>query len=196
NPATGKVYSMKETLDVVGALKVGKNDNVLIFQSGHGSIGNGNQPELSQRLVMDGGSMTRGQIQQPLETLKPRSILFLTDCCSDISKRGPGRGTPKFVSLEEPNVLTIRNLMLRPKGPVSITAADDGKLAAASFRGPNPGKAGSAFTVAMVRLWYNDATYTSWEQFFPVLKAETGKASGGRQAARAFQIKSGVIGQQ
>jgi hypothetical protein len=191
NPKTGKVYSSAETLAVIESLNPGGNDNVLVFQSGHGSIGDRNSPELSQRLMMDGGSLTRAQIQRPLEARKPRGIIFLTDCCSGFTKK---QGAPKatgFVSAAAPNLQTIRNLMLRARGVVSITAAEDGKLASASYRGANPGKAGSAFTVAMLRLWFAGETYTSWEQFFPALKKETGLASGGRHSARAFRLPDG-----
>jgi hypothetical protein len=193
NPATDKVYTRDETLAAIKGLKLGKNDNVLVFQSGHGGIGDRNDPEMSHRLVMDGASLTRAQIQRPLEALKPRAIIFLTDCCSGISKK-PAAPT-EFVSVSEagPNIETIRNLVLRPVGIVSITAAEDGKLASASFRGANPGKAGSAFTVALLRLWYSDVTYSSWVMFFPALKAETSLASGGRHAARAFQLKDGSV---
>jgi hypothetical protein len=193
NPKTGKVYTRDETLAVIKGLEVGPNDNVLVFQSGHGAIGNRNDPEMSHQLMMDGCTLTRAQVQRPIEARKPRGILFLTDCCSGISKRPAPVSTPEFVSLVGPNVETIRNLVLRPAGIVSITAADDGKLASASFRGANPGKAGSAFTVALLRLWYSDTTYDSWPQFFPALRVETGKASGGAHLARAFQLNDGSV---
>jgi hypothetical protein len=190
NPATDKYYTRDETLAVIKGLKVGPNDTVLVFQSGHGAIGNRLDPEMSHRLTMDGGTLSRAQIQLPLEAMQPRAILFLTDCCSGIAKK-PGAEAEPVALTAGPNVKTIRNLVLRPTGIVSITAAEDGKLASASYRGSNPGKAGSAFTVALLRLWYADTIYTDWVTFFPDLKAETSQASAGRHAARAFQLRDG-----
>jgi hypothetical protein len=194
NPKTGKYYTRDETLEVIKGLKPGKNDNVLIFQSGHGSIGNAKDPEMSHRLTMDGGTLTRAQVQGPIEAMKPRGIIFLTDCCSGLPKKG-GATERELQSVAEPNVKTIRTLVLCPVGIVSITAAEDGKLAIAGYKGPNPGKAGSAFTVALLRLLYDEkTTYSSWEQFFPALKKETGLASGGKHMARAFQLNErGVV---
>ncbi len=87
------------------------------------------------------------------------------------------------------NVQTVRNLVLKEARIVSITAAEDGKSAVAMFNGANPGDAGSAFTVALMRLWYTpDQTFTTWSHIFPALRRETGLASGGAHLARAFQL--------
>ncbi|HYV34821.1 MAG TPA: hypothetical protein VE988_03895 [Gemmataceae bacterium] len=197
NPKTNKYYSTKETMEVINGLKIGRNDNVLIFQSGHGAIGNKNDPEWSHKLQMDGGTLTRAQVQKPIEAMKPRGIIFLTDCCSGLPKKATvASEEEELVSLETvgPNVQSIRNLVLLPSGVISVTAAEDGKLAIAGFKGANPAKAGSAFTVALLRLWYNsDVTYDSWNQFFPVLKKETGLASGGKHLARAFQLNDKYV---
>ena len=117
-------------------------------------------------------------------------MIFLTDCCSAFIKQKKVPAKPKADPVSEvlPNATTIRSLTRSPIGIVSITAAEDGKLADASFAGPNPAKAGSAFTVALLRLWYSETAYTSWKEFFPILKEETRKASRGRHAARAFQL--------
>jgi hypothetical protein len=191
NPETGKPFTTKETLDVIKNLSAGKNDNVFIYQSGHGSIGDRNDPEMSHVLQMDGATLTRAQIQKPIEAMKPRGIIFLTDCCSGFGRKAPAPKTQP-VSLVEPNLQTIRNLMLRPAGVVSITAAEDGTLAMASYRGTNPAKAGSAFTVALTRLWCNDTVYESWTDFYPDLRKETSAATGNRHTARAFHLKEGT----
>jgi hypothetical protein len=195
NPKTGKVFTAAETLAVINRMRVGRNDNVVVFQSGHGDIMNRDNPEMSHRLMMDGGSLTRAQIQNPIMAMKPRAFLFITDCCSGFSskKKSAAPSPTDFVTVAEPNRATIRNLMMRPIGLVSVTAAEDGKLASASYSGANPAKAGSAFTVAMLRLWYKDTTYNSWNDFFPPLKAETRLASRGGHMARAFHLNDGMM---
>jgi hypothetical protein len=196
NPKTGQFFTPKEVLDGIKSMKIGKNDTVFVYHSGHGEIGDRQQPEASHLLFIDKGQIGRMQIQRPIEIMQPRAIIFLTDCCSAFREfRSASDDGRQAQGGNGPNVKTVRNLLLKPVGIVSITAAEDGKLAIAAFKGANPGKAGSAFTVAMLRLWYDQTvTHTNWEQFFPILKAETGKASGGAHFARAFEIlESGKI---
>jgi hypothetical protein len=190
NPKTGQFFTPKEVLDGIKSMKIGKNDTVFVFHSGHGEIGDRKQPEASHLLFIDNGQIGRMQIQRPIEAMQPRAIIFLTDCCSSYREfNAASDGGRQSQGGNGPNLKTVRNLMLKPVGIVSITAAEDGKLAIAASKGANPGKAGSSFTVAMLRLWYDQkVTHTNWEQFFPILKAETGKASGGVHFARAFEI--------
>jgi hypothetical protein len=183
NPATGRHYTGAEVLEYIRGMKVGSNDNVLIFHSGHGAIANRNQPEASHILVIDGGQVSRKALMDAALAHSPRGLIVLTDCCSNFMD------VPASVEDAELNIETVRNLLLKPSGVISITAAQDGTSATASYRGANPGEAGSAFTVAMTRLWYRmDVTYTNWTEFFPALRSETRDASGGSHEARAFQL--------
>jgi len=191
NPKTGTYYTGPEVLAYLRGMQIGQNDNVVAFHSGHGSIQDRTRPEATQYLSIDGGGLLREDIRSTLQAKKPRALIILTDCCSSFV----GGLEEEFAGpcVEEApgiNVATVRNLLLKTAGYVSITAAEDGRTAVASFQGANPGQAGSAFTVALMRLWYTqDVTYTSWEQMFPVLRSETLQASGGRHQARAFQIR-------
>lgn len=183
NPKTGKFWTGGEILQYLRNMKVGPNDNVLVFHSGHGGIANRKQPEASHILTVDGGQIARKDVVQAVEAHKPRALILLTDCCSSYMD------SPVSLDNEEVNVKTVRNLLLRPAGFISITAAQDGKEATASFKGTNPGHAGSAFTVALTRLWYRqDVTFSTWKAFYPKLRAETQQASGGQHAARAFHL--------
>src|SRR5262249_32622937 len=102
--------------------------------------------------------------------------------------------SPVALDNETPNTKTVRNLLLKTSGIVSITAAQDGKEAKAGYKGANPGHAGSAFTVALTRLWYrHDVTFTTWKEFFPRLRDETRQASGGQHQARAFRLGTPVV---
>jgi hypothetical protein len=192
NAKTGKAFTANEILAHLRNLKIGPNDNVLVYHSGHGGIADKNRPEETHILTVDGGQLNRKDIRTNLSAKRPRALMILTDCCSSFMN------APRalFPELEQAapasvNVATVRNLLLKPIGIVNITAAKDGTEAKAGSNGPNPGQAGSAFTVALMRLWYrHDATFTSWEQLFPVLRTETLKASGGAHQARAFRIST------
>ena len=192
NSKTGKVFTASEILAHLRNMKIGPNDNVLVFHSGHGGIADKNRPEETHILTVDGGQLKRKDIRTILSAKRPRALMILTDCCSTFMKAPRGL----FTEIEQPatapvNVATVRNLLLKPIGIVNITAAKDGTEAKAGSNGPNPGQAGSAFTVALMRLWYRqDATFTTWEQMFPVLRSETFKASGGAHQARAFRIST------
>jgi hypothetical protein len=196
NKKTGKVYSANEIMAHLRGMKIGKNDNVLVFHSGHGGIADKEHPEESHILTVDGGRLARRDIRNILSAKQPRALMILTDCCSSYMN------VPRALAAEQDvpaavavNVATVRNLLLKPAGLVNITAAKDGTEAVAASQGANPGQAGSAFTVAMMRLWYRmDVTFTSWEQMFPALRSETVMASGGRHEARAFQISTGAVG--
>jgi Caspase domain len=184
NPATNNWYSAEDILGYLRNMQVGPNENVLVYHSGHGAILNPSAPEATQLLVMNGGRLLRKEIMDAVMAHNPRGFIMLTDCCS--SYMGEAHEAPDAATL---NVETVRCLLLNPTGIVSLTAAEDGRTAVASFVGSNPGCAGSAFTVAFLRLCYrDDVTYMSWESMFPVLRYETGLASGGRHYARAFQI--------
>jgi hypothetical protein len=190
NPKTGKYYTGDEVINSLKSTNIGKNDTVFVYHSGHGGIDDPKNPEGTHVLTIDGGTVRRKAIIDTVKLKQPRLLLILTDCCSTFTSlpleaaiEGGKPGANKL------NIQTVRDLMLKGVGIASITAADDGKSGIASFYGSNPGEAGSAFTVAMMRLWYRqDKSYTTWGQMFPDLREETGKASGGAHYARAFQL--------
>jgi hypothetical protein len=187
NPKTGKFYTPDEIKGHLKQMKVGKNDNVLVYHSGHGTILDKKRPEATHMLTVDGGVIGRKTIMDTVLAHQPRAVIILTDCCSSYPD---ARSELEVPDAPELNVVTVRGLLLKPAGVVSITAAEDGNTAEASYRGPNPGRAGSAFTVALLRLCYrDDVNVARWEQLFPLLRQETGAASNGRHHARAFQIK-------
>src|SRR5205807_4895546 len=50
NPATGRHYTGPEIVGRLKKMKVGNNDTVLVFHSGHGGINDKNRPEASHGL--------------------------------------------------------------------------------------------------------------------------------------------------
>lgn len=192
NGRTGKLFSDQEVMAYIKNMKIGNNDNVLVYHSGHGGCSDPKNPEKSHGLAIDGGTVNRFDIETTLWNKKPRAVIVLTDCCSVFPAGSEGASATSGTGRPAPdklNVQTVRNLLLKTTGLVSITAADNGKEASSGHVGPDPAKADGAFTVALLRLWYRqDVTYTSWRQFFPALRTETGKASGGKQFAHAFRL--------
>jgi hypothetical protein len=187
NPATRKHFTGPEIIKHLKAMKIEANHNVLIFHSGHGGMSNRKRPEESHILTVDGGSVARKDLTKAVQDQKPRGLIILTDCCSAFSESAVG--LVEELDEPRPNVKTVRNLLVKATGFISITAAEDGKVAQANFRGDNPAQAGSAFTVALTRLWYRqDVTFTTWRQFFSKLRPETNMASGGQHRARAFHL--------
>jgi hypothetical protein len=183
--STGKFWTGQEVLKYIANLKIGPNDNIFIFHSGHGGIANRRRPEETQVLTIDGGNLERKALMKAVADKGPRALILLTDCCSTYMD------SP--VSLDEevgdPNARTVANLLLRPTGLISITAADDGQMAQTGWVGDNPANAGSCFSVAMTRLWYRqNVTFNTWKEFFPRLRQETFRVSSSRHRARAFHL--------
>jgi hypothetical protein len=191
NRVTGKYWTGPEVLKNLQALKIGPNDNVLVYHSGHGNMADHKHPEASHNLAIDGGWIERKAIVAAVQAKKPRGLIVLTDCCSNFTD-----SKESFVSLDpaKPNAATVRNLLLKTTGFVSITAAEDGHTAESGWVGDNPAHAGSCFTVAITRLWFRqNETFGTWKDFFPKLRQETYVVSSHRHRARAFHLGDPLI---
>jgi hypothetical protein len=183
---TGNQWSGAKVLKYLREMKVGHNDNVLVYHSGHGAIANPKQPEKSQVLVLNSGRVLRGEIKQILQGKHPRGLIILTDCCSSFAG---GQELPSLVQPTSLNVHSVRNLFVKMRGVVSITAAQDGQSAVASSKGVNLTGARSAFTVALFQVLSNPKrVFTSWEDLFPTLSEQTDLVSGGQHQPRAFAL--------
>src|SRR5205823_6189863 len=62
NPATGQHYTGPQILERLKRMKVGHNDTVLVFHSGHGGIQDKKHPEATHILTVDGGQVARKDI--------------------------------------------------------------------------------------------------------------------------------------
>jgi len=193
NPRTGAAYTTAEVEQYLRSMEVGRNEIVIVYHSGHGKITNPREPESSHVLEFNGGEISRGTIMRLLQAKNPRGLIVLTDCCSAFGVSEE----LEFVSFGGPtvNAETIQNLFLRMTGVVSITAAQDGTYGIVGYSGGNPGFAGSAFTVALLRLTFGERSYVSWKDFFPSLCEETFAASSGRTSTphrpRYFRLSEG-----
>jgi hypothetical protein len=199
NPLTKQPYTLEQMQDYIRDLELGPNDIVVVFFSGHGRIADPTRPADSHFFLVTNGvpgagqqafEIRRGWIQSTLLARNPRALVILSDCCSAFHRAPPAAGV-RGLDLGQPRVnpATVQALFLRVRGLVSITAAEDGTCGITGYRGANPGNAGSAFTVAMLRLLYDPShTYSAWSDFFPTLRQETALASGNAHQARQFHL--------
>jgi Caspase domain len=179
NPQTGLDWTSEQIMAYLADLRLGANESIVVFHSGHGAIADPSRPEETQFLSLNHGNMNRGNLIATLRAKQPRALILLTDCCSSIVPGvGAGRGLAASTKEANVNAQTVQALFLQVKGVVSVTAADVGDSALAGFQGANPAGAGSAFTVAMLRLLCDQTkAFRTWKDFFPVLRDETFQAS-------------------
>jgi hypothetical protein len=212
NPLTGRPLTQAEMQDYINSIRLGSNDIAVVFVSSHGRMADLAQPEASHYFQVTDRVPTpqpkqrpdpavcelelrRGWVQSTLLAQNPRAVIILSDCCSAFNPRPPMAGVRGFdLDRPTPNAATVQSLFLRVTGLVSITAADDNRCGIVGYSGANPGNAGSAFTVAMLRLVYDQGhTYSTWGGFFPTLREETYRASSDvpnatPHRARAFHL--------
>lgn len=195
NPITDLPWAPWEITAALKQIRLGANESILLFHSGHGCVRNEATPEQTFELDIDSGGVSRQELLNILKAQRPRGLIVLTDCCSSYvpqvqAQRGPVQDN---VMPARFNTASVQNLFLKLRGYVNITAAELGTGALPAYTGSNPGNAGSAFTVALVRLLCQDATFQNWSQFYPVLKNETHQASSGlgqpAHKAHAFAIE-------
>jgi hypothetical protein len=181
----GDRWSGAKVMDYLRALKVGQNDNVLFYHSGHGGIYSPSHPEKSQVLQLNSGNLFRGHVTDLLKGKHPRGLIILTDCCSNFPRELPILAQPNPLNAE-----SVRNLFLRMRGLVSITAAKDGQSASSQSQGINLTGARSAFTVALFQeLSKTDRVFTSWQDLSASLSDRTNLVSGGQHRPRTFSMQ-------
>ncbi len=193
DPETKTHWSAKQVMGYLRGMKIGPNESVVVYHSGHGRIADKQRPEATHRLQLtDKSELSRGEITSVLLCKHPRALIVLTDCCSAIVPDRDAGGAAGQCGEAGLNGETVRNLFLKVRGVISITAAEDGTCGVIGFSGPNPAGAGSSFTVALLRLcWNEDRVYASWGQFFPSLREECFRTSDGRHRARDFRMSEG-----
>jgi hypothetical protein len=152
-------------------LQTGPSEAILLYYSGHG----GTDPNQGHVLGLAAGLLTRARLRQAMEQKNAGLVVLLTDCCSTAFRMPPVPMAPQFT----PDPRVVRDLFLRSRGVVDITAAREGS----SAWGDNLD--GGVFTRALRQLAMasslreldsnHDGTL-SWDEFFPRLRSETQKA--------------------
>lgn len=187
HPLYGDAWSADKIQQYLREMPIGGNDVVVFYHSGHGGIQDAAHPVDTHSLLVNRGVLHRGEIEKLLLSRNCRGVILLTDCCSSL----PQLGRPRGGAGQEANLNreTVRNLFLRMRGLVDITAAEVGSAAAAGNNLHDFGGARGAFTVAFLKVASETHVYASWQDFFPALRQMTRTASAGRHQAQAFTIR-------
>jgi len=188
---TGQEWTPTKVLDHLGQLKIGSNDNVLVYHTGHGVMLKEKQGDSHYMVLWDqpdhNDLLSRDKLRATLLGHRPRGLIMLSDCCSGFPANGRALGGP---ALEvTPNLATLRHLLLGVRGVVDITAAQVGVNANVFHIGPNYAGARGAFTTALLRVLSNPATtYHTWSgDFWSDLVKETRINSNGYHQPHCFQ---------
>jgi hypothetical protein len=195
---TGDAWTPERVLDYLNNhLRIGPNENVLVFHSGHGGIRRQTNPaEVFVLGLNSHRDIARAYIVQAIERQRPRALILLTDCCSNyFGLAGPTLAMTDARALADPTLCwpTVQDLLLRTRGRIDITAAEPGTTALASHTGFDDTGAQSAFTDALLRLWTDHTRfYASWHEFFPVLRQETYETSHHQHKAYAFALEEEI----
>jgi hypothetical protein len=101
---------------------------------------------------------------------------------------------PRHSPVDRLNKETVRNLFLRFKGFVDITAAEVGTGEMNGNFLQDFGGARGAFTTAFLKLACAAQVYGTWADFFPALRDLTRTSSNGNNQAQAFALREDLAG--
>jgi len=196
-PLYSASWTATKILEFGRTMKVGQNDVVFFYQAGHGVIKDGAQPISSHLLQVGPGEyVRRSQVRDMLLQRGCRGVVILTDCCSNIGKQNvTNRSAGNEPTIARLNPTTVRNLFLKFRGLVDITAAEVGSSAQNGNHLGNFGEARGAFTTAFLRVASESQVHENWQGFFRILQQTTLTSSGGKHRACVLQIRENVAPQ-
>ncbi|MCE9566020.1 MAG: caspase family protein [Planctomycetes bacterium] len=165
---TGESITPDQILAHYKNLKVGPDDGLLFYYSGHGSI----RPGKGHTLELQKGKnpLTRSDVVAAMTAKKPLLAVLLTDCCSDrlgLTDMNSKEGTPHAANIPTAPTTLVRKLFFQTQGLVDITAATNDVALADDFRG-------GYFTNAICRIaGQNKDKALSWKEFHTAVAKET-----------------------
>jgi hypothetical protein len=162
-------------------LNTSSSEALLFYYNGHGAM----NKTKGQALTMKHGRLYRAQIREAMLSHNPRLAVILTDCCSGGVKPGdklPAEGpTLQHHTLPKPKASgsTLRDLLFRHQGLVTISAARGGQLASGSSeKGNNFNRSLCSLLLASPQQFdQNRDGFVEWREFFPHLRNETERLS-------------------
>ncbi len=195
----GEVWTAERVRQFLREVQVGANDVVVFYHAGHGGIRDADRPVETHVLQVNRQEFVlREEVRDLLLARHCRGVIVLTDCCSTLPSTpqvvGPAQGpVPAPPSTEQAvarlNRATVRNLFLRFRGLVDITAAEVGQGSANGNLLNDFGGARGAFTTAFLRLASSSQVFAGWADFYPALRELTHTSSGRRHRAHAFALR-------
>jgi len=146
-------------------LKVGPDDTILFYYSGHG----GTDRLKGHFLWTQRRSIVRSDLLGEIRAKKARLTVFMTDCCANFCEIPQER--PRAVGIEWD---TLKSLLLRHRGIVDVNASSIGEVAWCD-------REGSLFTRAVLvglgktpaDLGGESGGFVHWEDFFRYTRVET-----------------------
>jgi hypothetical protein len=183
----GRDVTRSNVLGYYESLEVGPEDGLLFYYSGHGAI----DRQKGHALTLFAGRqyLLRADLLAAMKAKGAGLVMVLTDCCSTyanlrpeqpLAARGASRGPGAPAEIDP----VVSRLFFRQRGVIDITAAEPGRPASGDT------EVGGFFTASLVELLRRgdprDEAYSSWDAFFPRLKAETARLSRERRGDRAM----------
>ena len=201
----GEDVTREKILAIIDAAKIGPDDALVVYFSGHGGCNSNNE----HFLALGGRErLSRKELLQVMQRTQPRLAVLLTDACSSYSNGKPGAHvlpTYQPQAFSGGNAMewaTIESLFFKHRGTVDITAAEPGFRAVVDGR-----NSGSLFTNAMLRILHTPYSqliasldrdhdgYLQWDEVLPQLRAHAATADAEQHGApiqQAYAIQLGV----
>jgi hypothetical protein len=176
----GRAVTRGNILGYYEALEVGPDEGLFFYYSGHGAT----DRTRGHALTLYNGRhyLLRADLLTAMKAKGAGLVIALTDCCSTYTNLGPERplAVPAPAGDVDP---VVSRLFFRQRGVIDITAAELGKPASGDT------EVGGYFTASLIELLRRgdpqNESYSSWDTFFPLLKAETARLSRERRGAGA-----------
>jgi hypothetical protein len=177
----GRAVTRGNILGYYEGLEVGPDEGLLFYYSGHGATDRAKGHALT--LYNGRHYLLRADLLTAMKARGAGLVVALTDCCSSYVNLGPERPLAAPAPATEINAV-VSQLFFRQRGVIDITAAELGKPASGDT------EVGGYFTASLIELLRRGDPqaegYSSWDAFFPLLKAETARLSRERRGAGAM----------
>lgn len=149
-------------------VRPGSDDVVFVYFSGHGAMLNN-----KTFIALQGSILYRDELVRNMESARNcRLKILVTDACSsEVRREGPPTFNPTLES-------TLRDLFVRHKGFLHLSAATEGEYAWGASPNPQGRGGGGFFTLSLINTIYeypdpDGNGFVSWKEVFDATKKKT-----------------------